>query len=193
MRLLLISALVTLIFAACSEEERYVPKRYGQLRIDLDLGEKTYVLNENVCGFATELPDYARVEPKSSPEGSCFADIVIPKHKATINLTYKSVDGNLPDYLNQSNGLVQKHLIKADDFQDTLLLDSERKVFAQVFNLTGDVASPVQFLITDSSNHFIRGSLDFYAKPNYDSILPVLNYVRTDIYHFITHLEWSDE
>ena len=193
MKFLLSLSLVILI-ASCSEEETYVPKRYGQLRIDLSVEEKNYVQTNEICGLTTEIPDYAMVFQKDSPDSiSCFVDVKIAQHKATINLTYKSVDGNLPEFLEQSATLVHKHLIKADDFQDTLLLFEDKKVYAQVYNLVGNVASPIQFVITDSSDHFMRGSLDFFAKPNYDSIRPVLNYVKKDIYHMIKTLEWETQ
>ena len=39
-------------------------------------------------------------------------------------------------------------------------------------------SSQVQFFLTDSLNHFIFGALYFYKKPNYDSIMPAINYRR---------------
>ncbi|MFT7352979.1 MAG: hypothetical protein ACI9XR_002770, partial [Flavobacterium sp.] len=39
--------------------------------------------------------------------------------------------------------------------------------------------------------NFIKGSLYFYAKPNYDSILPAVNYIKEDILHLVETLEWK--
>ena len=62
--------------------------------------------------------------------------------------------------------------------------------FAEV---KGNVASPAQFYVTDSVNHFLTGSLYFYAKPNYDSILPAANYLQKDIKRIMETLVWKLE
>jgi len=192
---LLISFVLT---TACNNEEVYTPKKYGQMRIELS-GEKNYQPANQFCYVKMELPGYAQVEEKPAPSGSCFADIKIARHKATINLTHKKLSfqnghslDSLTRYLEDSRDFLNKHLIKADDFSDTLIFNKERKVYAQVFNLTGNVASPLQFVVTDSLNNFLRGSLDFFAKPNYDPIRPVLQFIREDVYHMIETLEWQN-
>ena len=55
----------------------------------------------------------------------------------------------------------------------------------------GNAASPVQFFISDSIRHFIRGALYFNALPNPDSIAPVSTYVEQDIIRLIESLEWK--
>jgi len=186
-----------LFFSCSGDDEMFAPKKYGHLRIDLIEDDKNYTRTEEICYMIFEIPDYATVIKKKAPEEhSCFMDISIPKHKATINITHKSINANdknqLVNYLDHTHQFVHKHLIKADDYQDTLLFFPDKKVYAQVFNLTGNVASPVQFVATDSSLNFLRGSLDFFVKPNYDSILPVLNYIRQDVYHMIKTIEWQN-
>ena len=54
----------------------------------------------------------------------------------------------------------------------------------------GDAASNVQFFLTDSSQHFLRGALYFFNPPNPDSIAPVLQFVRGDIDHIAQTLVW---
>ena len=57
----------------------------------------------------------------------------------------------------------------------------EHKVYGILYDIKGDAASPIQFMLTDSVHHVLRGALYFDAVPNKDSIAPVLNYVRKDI------------
>lgn len=64
-------------------------------------------------------------------------------------------------------------------------------MFGSIYEITGNAASNVQFHITDSTHNFIKGSLYFYVKPNYDSILPAVNYIKEDILHLIETLEWK--
>ena len=85
------------------------------------------------------------------------------------------------------------------------ILDSEFKLFAEkvfvnrknntygsIFQIVGDAASQIQFFLTDSLNHFIFGTLYFYKKPNYDSMLPAINYVGNDISKLMESLKWTD-
>jgi gliding motility-associated lipoprotein GldD len=53
------------------------------------------------------------------------------------------------------------------------------------------VASPAQFYVTDSVQHFLVGSLYFYAKPNYDSILPAANYLQKDMVQIMETIVWK--
>jgi gliding motility-associated lipoprotein GldD len=53
------------------------------------------------------------------------------------------------------------------------------------------VASAVQFFITDSTEHFLRGSLYFNCRPNRDSLNPVIDFLREDILHLIETTEWK--
>ena len=62
-----------------------------------------------------------------------------------------------------------------------------------MFNVVGDAASQIQFFLTDSTHNFLIGSLYFYAKPNYDSILPALKYIEKDIIKLIETLEWDNK
>ena len=55
----------------------------------------------------------------------------------------------------------------------------------------GNVASPAQFYVTDSVNHFLTGSLYFLAKPNYDSILPAADYLQKDIKRIMETVTWK--
>jgi gliding motility-associated lipoprotein GldD len=65
------------------------------------------------------------------------------------------------------------------------------KRFGMVYDLKGDVASAVQFFITDSTKHFLRGSLYFNIQPNRDSLNPVIDFLREDIMHLIETTQWK--
>jgi gliding motility-associated lipoprotein GldD len=61
-----------------------------------------------------------------------------------------------------------------------------------LYEIGGDAASQSQFYLTDSINHFISGSLYFYAKPNYDSIYPASEYLKRDIKRLMESLKWKE-
>ena len=67
----------------------------------------------------------------------------------------------------------------------------KRKVYGTYYTIRGSAASPVQFYVTDSSRHFLRGSLYFYAVPQPDSIAPVLDFLTADIDRLVETIQWK--
>ncbi|MBT6439384.1 MAG: gliding motility lipoprotein GldD, partial [Flavobacteriales bacterium] len=78
------------------------------------------------------------------------------------------------------------------DIQEKLIVNDSAKVYGLVYFLEGNAASSMQFYLTDSTNHFLRGALYFNAKPNPDSIAPVQEFIRQDIVHFINSFKWKN-
>ena len=60
------------------------------------------------------------------------------------------------------------------------------------FELEGDVPSPFQFMVHDSTSHFLRGALYFQVATKNDSLAPVINYVKRDIHHLIETVDWYE-
>ncbi|MDR2937387.1 MAG: gliding motility lipoprotein GldD, partial [Prevotellaceae bacterium] len=60
-----------------------------------------------------------------------------------------------------------------------------------IYEIGGNAASNAQFYVTDSTRHFLRGSLYFNTHPNVDSLQPVIEYITEDIYHLIETTKWQ--
>jgi gliding motility-associated lipoprotein GldD len=58
------------------------------------------------------------------------------------------------------------------------------------YEVQGNAASQAQFYVTDSTDHFVTGSLYFLARPNYDSIYPAAIYLQQDIRKIMESLKW---
>ena len=117
--------------------------------------------------------------------------ITYPKLKASIDITYRPIENNLKELLTEAEKMVFKHTVKAEQIIPRDFVNSKKKVFGSLYEITGNAASQIQFHITDSTNNFIKGSLYFYVKPNYDSILPAVAYIKEDILHLIETLKWQ--
>ncbi|MEY4085507.1 MAG: hypothetical protein RL074_1294, partial [Bacteroidota bacterium] len=52
-------------------------------------------------------------------------------------------------------------------------------------------ATNAQFYATDSTKHFVTGSVYFYAKPNFDSIMPATSYIKNDMQRLLETLKWK--
>lgn len=179
------------IFLFSCEEEVYTPKPKGYFRIDLP--EKSYHKIEKDCPFIFEIPDYAETQqdPKH-PNNTCWFNIVFPSLNASIYLSYKPVNNDLDDFLEDSRTLAFKHTVKATNIDQKIINEPDKNMYGLVYDIKGDAASEYQFHLTDSNNHFLRGSLYFNNVPNQDSIQPVLDFVKEDIEHLFHSFEWKE-
>lgn len=181
-------ALSMLLSTSCKES--YTPKPSGYLRVDYP--EKTYHLYSDQAFFEFEIPDYAVVEIDSGPRGNeGWLNVSVPQLNGKIHLSYKAVGDDLNAYITDCRELVYKHTVKAQEIEETPFIHRDMKRFGMVYDLKGDVASAVQFFITDSTKHFLRGSLYFNIQPNRDSLNPVIDFLREDIMHLIETTQWK--
>lgn len=177
--------------AVFSCDRSYTPKPSGYLRIDFP--EKDYELYTDQPEYQFEIPAYARVVPdRTSGAEPGWIDVVIPQFNATIYLSYKHVQNNLDDFIADSRTLVYKHTVKADGIEETPFMERDKGRFGMVYDLKGDVATAVQFFVTDSTDNFLRGSLYFNAAPNRDSLNPIIDFLREDIIHMIETTQWNN-
>ena len=178
------------ILGSCSEELP-TPKPVGYFRIDFPdvaYSEKT----PEFCPFSFPQSELGRLEYTApSSNSQCWFNLSYPKFNAKFYFTYKEVGGNLREYIEESRSMTFEHQVKANRITETLITDSARSVYGLVYDLGGSVASPIQLYLTDSTSHFLRGSLYFEARPNPDSIKPVLNFIRTDLDKLVSELKWK--
>lgn len=120
-------------------------------------------------------------------------EVAYPTIKATVFLTYKKIDStNLHLFINDAQNITQSHARKAEGIKPFEYENFTNKVYGMFYEVDGNVASQAQFYVTDSINHFLTGSLYFYVKPNYDSILPAADYLKKDMQHIMETLKWMN-
>jgi gliding motility-associated lipoprotein GldD len=189
--------LLLLLSASYSCHEVTVPKPKGYFRIDLP--KRQYRLFNDQTGenpdmpFSFEYPAYGQltfqVENKTDPG---WFNIEFPPFKAKIYFTYKDVKNDFAGLMEQTYKMnVKNHITKADAINEQVFNNEKDKVFGILYDLKGNTASAVQFYVTDSLNHYLRGSLYFSAEPNADSLEPVIQFFREDIIHLIGTLKWK--
>lgn len=188
-------SLVASFFTLASCEKSYVPKPKAFLRLEYPKASYFEPNLELPLSFETNLlsTKITAKELKSTTK-SYGVNIEYATMKGTIFLTYKAIENNkenLIDFLRDAQNFTQKHTIKADEIPVTLYENKHHRVYGAFAEVKGNVASQAQFYVTDSIQHFLTGSLYFYAKPNYDSILPAANYLQNDIKHIMETLQWK--
>jgi gliding motility-associated lipoprotein GldD len=193
-KILTISVLLTASYG-CREVN--VPKPRGHFRIDLP-ARKYVLFNEPAekqinLPLSFEYPAYGRLSFQGDHgKNPGWFNIEFPSYKAKIYLTYKDVRGDLDSLLDQSYDLnVKYHVSKADAIKEQEIINRENKVYGILYDLKGNTASAVEFYVTDSLSHYLRGSLYFSSEPNADSLAPVIDFFREDIMHLIETLKWK--
>jgi len=120
-----------------------------------------------------------------------FFNIEFPAYKAKIYLTYKDINNNFASLMEQTYKMnVKNHIAKADAISEKEFNNAANSVYGVLYDLKGNTASAVQFYITDSVRHYLRGSLYFDAEPNADSLAPVIDFFRSDVVHLIESVKW---
>ena len=188
MRYFIIFISLILFTASCDRNKKFIPKPPTYLKISFP-ERNTLSFTDVDCGFRFDKPAYFNV--KKVDKNSCNRDIEFETLNGTLHLSYIKMDTTLEAYINYANDKVDEHKVKAQKIVDTNFLMSENNAFGTFFELHGNVATPFQFYLTDSVNYFSSGVVYFNARPNYDSIKPVLNFVKQDLHTLIKTFQWD--
>lgn len=172
-----------LILGSCKDDALPKPKSY----LKLEYPNSAYLPLNSACPFSFEIAEQASISIKPN----CWSTISYPKLKATIHLTYREIDQNLNEILAEVEKMTFEHTVKADAIEVIPYENFNHQVFGKLYEVKGNVATNLQFSVTDSTRHVLSGALYFYVKPNYDSILPAIKYIEKDIRHLIETLEWK--
>lgn len=165
--------------------EDVLPKPKAELRLEYSKPELTELEMDN---FSFKYNNRARL--KNRKAGSLTLEY--PEMKGEIFLNYKKVSGNIEKLLSDAQKFSYEHSVKADGILEQPFVNGENKVYGMFYEVSGDAASQAQFYVTDSTQHFVTGSLYFYTRPNYDSIYPAAAYLRNDIRGIMETLKWKD-
>jgi gliding motility-associated lipoprotein GldD len=171
--------------------EKPIPKPSGYYRISFL--SKSYQPVNAGYPYTFDIPAYAGVEKDPSAHADpTWINIVVPQHKAEIHLSYKHINGNLHIFTEESRELAYEHTLKASSIEEKIWLHPAEKVSGTIYYIRGNAASPLQFYMTDSVRHFLRGALYIRATPNIDSLKPVIEYLEKDVIRLIETLRWNN-
>ncbi|MCB0481258.1 MAG: gliding motility lipoprotein GldD [Flavobacteriales bacterium] len=186
-----ISTSIGLIFILIScQEDVNSPKPLGYFRIEFP--EKEYQHYEGNCPFEFSYPVQSILDTqKRENREPCWMNLHYPQYAATIHLTYNQLnDTNLATYLEDSRKLAMKHTVRADNIEERVFENPEEHVYGIAYDFEGNTASNFQFIITDSTRHFMRGSMYFNLPPNSDSLLPIASFIKKDLIVLMESFRW---
>lgn len=175
--------IVLVSFIGCKKDT--LPKPQSHLRLDYPIAEYTPFMGN--CSYTFDVNTQAVVKDK----GSCNFNVEYSNMKATVYLNYKPINNNINTLLRDAQKLTYEHVIKADDILEQPFQNTENKVYGMYYQVGGNAASQAQFYLTDSLSNFVVGSVYFYAKPNFDSIMPAASYIENDVKVLMESLRWK--
>jgi gliding motility-associated lipoprotein GldD len=188
----------SMFWMACnSEESSYSPKPRTYPRIDFPAhGEANF--EEGYCDFVFQYPSYAEVKQDTlffghKPLHPCWFDLYMPSLGARVHCTYYPINKNkkLQDLVGDAFELVNKHNVRADYIDEYPFANPSKEVYGMVFDFKGASATPFQFYLTDSTQHFLRGALYFNTQARPDSLAPVVDFVKKDVMQMLNTFEWK--
>ena len=186
-----IGAVTILLFfiVGCTTRD-FTPKPRGYYRITLPAHHyKSFDPIE--CPFRFEIPTISQpLRDTNDLREPCWWYITFPDLNANIYLTYKKMSGDLNTYTEDARTLVYKHTQKANGINEQVIRNNHG-AGGILYDIGGEAASSIQFFMTDSSQHFLRGALYFNVAPNSDSLAPVVSYLKKDIEHLLKTLQWK--
>lgn len=186
-----IIGLLGCLLVSCQPANTPKPRAYFRIA----LPEKAYHQAELELPAVLRIPDYSQLTRYAGnapieKQSDHWINLRFPDFNGTLHLTYVPVDENLNKLIDDAHEFAYKHTVVADAIAQTEFFHPENDVYGLLFDIKGNTASSVQFYATDSTKHFLRGSLYFDSEPNEDSLAPVINFIRKDITYLMESLEW---
>lgn len=183
-----------ILFSACGGDYTPKPKAYHRIIYP----ERNFIdVQPPSCPFEFEYPDYARTAKDSlffnrEQKNPCWLDVVFDHFKGVIHLSYEPINSKADfiRFTEDAHKMTFKHTVKAESIEEKLI-QTENNVGGILYDVGGDAASSIQFFLTDTNSHFIRGALYFNNTPNSDSIAPVIRFVKDDMMHLINTFKWK--
>ena len=187
--------LFALLFLMMGCNSPVVPK--NKVYSAVHFPEKKYqIFNEPGYPYSFEYPIYAKINKDVSYFGETkkkdyWMDINFPDNNATFKVTYLPIHTNeLDARIREAYTFVNNHNSMANGINDSAFVTANG-VYGIFFQLGGNVATPYQFFLTDSTHHFFRGSLYFDTTPNADSLAPVNAFILKDLEHLVNTFKWQ--
>lgn len=173
------------------EESASAPKPRAYYR--LYFPKKEYKKYDSACPFSFQTPMYSFVEKDKNPSAKpCWLNIFYPLYKAQLYISYDELHNDLAKHLEDARELAIKHQVKASGLDEQVLINDSSHVYGLLYDISGNAASSIQFYVTDSTQHFLRGSLYFNCPPNIDSLKIVIDYLRADILNMVKTFRWKN-
>ena len=185
--------ILLVLLMACNSPYSIKNKGYAKLFFP----EKAYqVFDQQKEPFSFEYPSYAVIDNAVNKERTGlqkgkWMNIRFPGQAATIYISYLAMQPKqLDTFIRDAYTFANNHNNMASSMSDSVF-QNPQGVEGVFFTIGGEVATPYQFFVTDSTRHFFRGALYYDTTPNQDSLAPVNAFLLEDIHHILNTFRWK--
>ena len=184
------------LFLGCGDNSTYIPKPHAYPKIIYPKKEIAHFAQAN-CPYEFDFPAYAKAIKNTDFMGQpvpndCWYDLYFPDFDAKIHLTYYPIEGtqHFDKLLTDVYRMTNEHTQKAN-YIDEIPVKKEGQFSGKIFDIKGPAATPLEFYLTDSKNHFIRGSLYLNTQIQPDSLAPIYQFLKEDAVQIINTFTWK--
>ena len=175
-----------LLFVIISCDSSILPKQKGYFAPNFTY--PSYKVIES-CNHSFKINNSTKIILNNN----CNYEIDYDELKAKIYMTNITLENNIDYVISKFDEKVFNNSEFADQILTSEFSNPYKDVFSKVYFFVGEAPSNIQFFITDSTQNFLSASLLFDSKPNYDSLLPYIHYIRNDIKKIIESFDWSSK
>ena len=183
----------SVLFCSCRQDDITVPKPKGYFRIQFP--EKRYQSFDENAHFSFVYPTYSSVTADGSRDAKQdWYNLQFPQINGRLHLTYYPIHSviEFDKMVEDARKLAFEHTVKASAIDQQRIYYPDHRVYGIYYEIDGNTASSVQFFLTDSTKHYFRGALYFNERPQYDSISPVIHFIKKDIDKLIRSFKWKN-
>lgn len=159
----------------------------------------TYTFQSEDCPFTFELPEYTEIErdPKYqrlNPPHECWFNIKYPMFQAQLYCSYAPLDGraSFDNYKSDAFEIVDQ-INRRSDYMEEYRFENTQGVSGIVFDFSGPAASPMQFFLSDSTDHFFKMALYYDTQNEPDSLGPISDFIKRDMGRILETFQWSEK
>ncbi|MDR2764052.1 MAG: gliding motility protein GldD [Tannerella sp.] len=170
---------------------KYTPKPRGFYRIDIpeaQYGE--FSADDLPCTFRVSRLVTIELPPRGTPAE--WINLSYETLDAKVYCSYREITSEtLPAVTEDCRTLLLHSVKNATAITEQRYEDRNIHLYAALFRIAGESASPIQFMLTDSVRHFFRGALYYQCRMDADSLAPVTDYVGKDVIELIQSFQWK--
>jgi gliding motility-associated lipoprotein GldD len=169
--------LLLLVMMACSS-----PSSKKKETVDMIFPKAVYVSSTDSLPFTFDLSKQAKLTWQKNKPGEYFCNVDYPFLNARLYCTYHAITPDkFRNFAEESHKMAYQHTAVATGITEKVYSNDMSHVYGILYDIQGNVATPIQVALTDSNRYFFNASLYFNITPNADSIAPAVKYIRKDI------------
>jgi gliding motility-associated lipoprotein GldD len=192
--------LIAVLFTACNGGAPPIPKPRSYPRV-MYPGRNYEKVKADYCPFSFDKPVSATMRKEETffeetPPDECWFDLQLAAGlNGSVHFSYYPITSlaDFEGHRDQAFKLTGKHMERASNIEEIVINRADANVHGVAFDVTGPAASPFQFFLTDSTNHFLRGALYFDAVVNPDSLAPIIAFAKEDVFRLMESFEWVED